>query len=148
MTTNANFGDSSALVPHSGSSPEELARKAIHVHRLTDPLGAMGQRRTASRRATERAARRALAVAAGAGFLAAFGLVSLAGGQPQALDPAPPVSLPAPVVASGEVISEIPVTLPDGPVILRVVATGDAPVLAAAPAQQPAPRPRLRTRQS
>lgn len=66
--------------PESGSA-EERARKAVRARRLTDPLGAMGQRHPGQRLEREARARRATFAGSLAVFAVAFGLVSM---------PAPP----------------------------------------------------------
>jgi hypothetical protein len=63
------------------------ARRAARVRRLTDPLGASGQRRTGDRIRREQAARRTLLAATASAFMALLGSIVFAAGPNQATPP-------------------------------------------------------------
>lgn len=82
-----------------GGTAGERARKAIHARRLTDPLGAIGQRHPGPRIEREARTRRAMFAGAMATFVAAFGLVAMTAPPSE---PAPaPIAAPSgnPVIA-------------------------------------------------
>lgn len=66
------------MADHELPDVERRARKAARARRLTDPLGAKGQRHPAERLAREGRARRALLAGSIAGFLVIGGSIALA----------------------------------------------------------------------
>jgi hypothetical protein len=111
---------------------ERLVGLAVRARGLRDPLGAKGHRRdTGMRVKREARARRGLAFAALASFLACFGIVSSSASGSQAPSAAP-TSLPTRIDASVDRIA-------------RVQQVG---IRSAVPTPTSTPRPHVRTRAS
>ncbi|MFM9108373.1 MAG: hypothetical protein ACKOWF_16935 [Chloroflexota bacterium] len=69
---------------------QELALKAVRARRLTDPLGALGQRRPGDRIEREARLRRGVFAFSVAAFAASFALVAATGAPPHDAAPAQP----------------------------------------------------------
>ncbi|MGI9252524.1 MAG: hypothetical protein ACR2J8_02165, partial [Thermomicrobiales bacterium] len=104
---------------HNQQNQEDLALKAIKARRLTDPLGALGQRRSMDRIEREARLRRGLFVGSLAIFSASFALVTVTGTPSHDIAPVAP-----------EPIAEVAYvndSLPLAPASVRLAASSHAP---------------------